>query len=507
VVRLMLNGSHTDPASVSVDRIRRVHQTVPGALILLRCWDVDDRRGVAHQKMAADPLGFARRQVDWWLAVVDGLDDVPLEQLMAGLNNEVNVDQYGAQLFSYTMAAMDYASRNGLRLGVGMFSVGTPGKPGESQYDMTYYSAWEDAIVAGDHVLVLHEYMQPEGMYAVWTDEQGDERRDWQNLINRHVHWPMKRAKKIIGEWGVEGLLFNRHRHPEYGHNGWQSFPEWPATRIADEYVTCCQVADPSVLAICQFIADAPDRTWHSFDVLPAYDALLARKHLCEVEVDAADTPTEVYIPVVNAPAVNQPEPQEAKPMNGTLDPNVMMAILDVESGAAFGEGGRLVIRFEAHVFRDRLRNDGLFSTCFRVADKRPWEAPQYARVNESAPWWPIHTGRQSDEWTAFELASRLNRRAAAESISMGRPQLMGFNHARVGYPTAEAMFQAFGRRQDGEAAQIVAFVNYMLDNPALMRAVRERDWRAIAAAYNGAGSVDRYSGLLEAAWRKRTAA
>jgi len=49
VVRLMLNGKYTDPASVSVDRIRRGHQTVPGALILLRCWDVDDRRGVAVQ--------------------------------------------------------------------------------------------------------------------------------------------------------------------------------------------------------------------------------------------------------------------------------------------------------------------------------------------------------------------------------------------------------------------------------------------------------------------------
>ncbi|MDI9548423.1 MAG: N-acetylmuramidase domain-containing protein, partial [Chloroflexota bacterium] len=120
------------------------------------------------------------------------------------------------------------------------------------------------------------------------------------------------------------------------------------------------------------------------------------------------------------------------------------------------------------------------------------------------SPWWAIHTGSQADEWRAFELAGRLDYRAAVESISMGRPQIMGFNHARVGYPTAEAMFAAFARRQDGEAAQIIAMLNYMLSDAELVRAIRQRDWREIARRYNGSGSVETYSPLLEAAWRSR---
>ena len=118
-------------------------------------------------------------------------------------------------------------------------------------------------------------------------------------------------------------------------------------------------------------------------------------------------------VPVPVPPPVTPPDSTPPAIPAGVLDPAVMMAILDVESGAAFGEGGRLVIRFEAHVFRDRLRNkfhdqlrsDVLFSAHFQIADSQPWAAPQYARENESSPWWAIHTGSQADEWRAFELA------------------------------------------------------------------------------------------------------
>lgn len=82
----------------------------------------------------------------------------------------------------------------------------------------------------------------------------------------------------------------------------------------------------------------------------------------------------------------------------------------------------------------------------------------------------------------------------------------MGFNHERVGYGSVEQMFAAFADRQSGEAAQIVAFINYMLTDADLMAAVRARDWRTIAAKYNGSGGVDVYAPRLEAAWRRRSA-
>lgn len=308
VVRLMLHGSHTDPNSVDVNRIHRVHETVPGALLLLRVWDVDDRNGEAHRAMAANPIAEAGKQLDWWARVFDRIS-VPRGHLIAGLNNEVNPATMGAALYAYTERACRLGTQREIRLGAGVFSVGNPGKPGEGPFDMTYFARLEDVMLLGDHVWLFHEYMQPEGMYAVWTDDEGHERHDFGNLINRHTHWPSKRVKKIIAEWGIDGLLFGRHPHPQYGNSGWKHFPElWTPERYADEYVACCQVADESVIAICPFMSDNPDQTgkWWSFDVLPAYGELLARKHLCEIDVQPS-TPTTVYIPVASGPPQAQP--------------------------------------------------------------------------------------------------------------------------------------------------------------------------------------------------------
>ncbi len=169
VVRLMLPGSHTDPNSVDVQRIRRVYETAPDALIVLRVWDVDDRNGEAHRAMAANPTAEAGKQLDWWARVFDRVT-VPRGHLIAGLNNEVNPHTMGAPLYAYTERACLLGTQREIRLGCGVFSVGNPGKPGESPFDMTYFARLEDVMLLGDHVWLLHEYMQPEGMYAVWTD-------------------------------------------------------------------------------------------------------------------------------------------------------------------------------------------------------------------------------------------------------------------------------------------------------------------------------------------------
>ena len=487
VVRLMLPGSYTDPASVSVEKVRRVHDTVPGATILLRCWDVDDRNGEAHAEMGADPFGLAQRQVDWWSVVADRAG-VPREFLMAGLNNEVNVDRYGAQLFDYGTAAMRRAAARGLRLCVGMFSVGTPGKPGESSYDMRYFAHWEDDIVRGRHALGLHEYAQPEGMYCVWTDEEGQERHDWQNLINRHIHWPGA-IPKIIGEWGIDGLLFNRHADPTYGNSGWLNFPElWPATRLGDEYVACCQVADPTVQAICQFGWDLPDRKWNSFSPEPAAAELLARRALCEVAVqDAGEEPDNtVHIPAVVVGQPVTPAPQPTPQASKIVDPLVAEAIMQVESGGqGFSPSGRLKVRVEAHLLLNpSYGNPPAFAGRFRFNPENYLQAWYRA---ESGQWIEYHALGQPGEWAALELALVIDRNAALRCTSMGASQVMGFNHAMIGYSTVEAMLAAFTRSGN---AHVLGLLNYCLAKPGLVQAMRVRDWAAIGQLYNGAASA-----------------
>lgn len=203
--------------------------------------------------------------------------------------------------------------------------------------------------------------------------------------------------------------------------------------------------------------------------------------------------------------SLEEPEPLPAPveptptPMpTGIIEPRVAQAILKIESNnQAFGKEG-LIIRFEAHVFKQYLKNDDLWARHFRVDKAKPWTNQEW-RQNENDAWQLIHTNDQTKEYRVLMFAGSFNREAALKATSMGAPQIMGLNHARIGYPTADAMFKAFGKAE----MQIIGFINFFLSDPALMDAMRRKDWREIAAKYNGASNIDVYAPLLEKAYRE----
>jgi hypothetical protein len=195
-----------------------------------------------------------------------------------------------------------------------------------------------------------------------------------------------------------------------------------------------------------------------------------------------------------------QPQPTPAPAPSGIIDPMVADAILRVESGGrTHGADGRVIIRFEAHVFKAQLGNDDLWGKHFSTDKQKPWEN-QLFRSHVDTPWWPIHTGKQDDEYGALKFARSLHVEAANRSISMGAPQIMGFNHARIGYRSATVMLEAF----QGAAMQALGFLNFCLSDPALFAAIQRKDWREIARRYNGAGQVDHYAALLAKAYADR---
>lgn len=204
-------------------------------------------------------------------------------------------------------------------------------------------------------------------------------------------------------------------------------------------------------------------------------------------------------LPAPTEPPVKPVEPQPM-PTAGVLDPQVLEAILMVESGGrGFGENGALVIRLEAHIFKSKLGNDALWAQHFDANDVRPWTEQEWRKIRGD-PWRTLHTGQQSEEYAAFSLAMDLNKEAAHLSISMGAAQIMGFNHARIGYPNAVAMFGAFQRSIN---AQLIGFINYFLTDAALVAAIRRKNWEAIALGYNGAGNVAEASAKYRAAYEK----
>ena len=196
-------------------------------------------------------------------------------------------------------------------------------------------------------------------------------------------------------------------------------------------------------------------------------------------------------------PPVTPPTPQP-KPDARRIDPRVMEAIMAVEAGRrTHNEDGNAIVRFEAHVFRSELRNDELWARHFRTGT--PVWTNQEWRPSPTDGWRNIHTGRQADEYAVLEFAQRLNREAAYRSISVGAPQIMGFHHARLGYATAQLMWQAF---TDSASAQMIAMCNFVLTDPALHAAINAHDFPRIGKIYNGQESAgEKYRAAYVRLW------
>lgn len=177
---------------------------------------------------------------------------------------------------------------------------------------------------------------------------------------------------------------------------------------------------------------------------------------------------------------------------NLNIDPADAVGVLVTESaGQPFGADGRMVIRFENHLFWRfwGKANPDVFNRHFRFGAVESWKE-HFWREQPDDPWLPCHTGENAAEWQVFDFARRLDPTAAIQSISMGAAQIMGFNYATVGYPTPAAMFAAF---EHDAGAQLRALFRFMEENN-LVDAIRARDYRRFAVVYNGPGQPDFYA-------------
>lgn len=151
------------------------------------------------------------------------------------------------------------------------------------------------------------------------------------------------------------------------------------------------------------------------------------------------------------------------------IPPAVALAVADVESGGSsgFAKNGRMIIRFEPYTFKDRSGKD--------------------------PP--PVKRGGQDREWGMLEAAMQIDREAALKSISMGMFQIMGFNYKTVGYPSVQAMFDAYSNSQDAQVQGFFDFVSSVSgdeyqDGPSIKldEAARKGNFLAFARGYNGRG-------------------
>jgi hypothetical protein len=175
------------------------------------------------------------------------------------------------------------------------------------------------------------------------------------------------------------------------------------------------------------------------------------------------------------------------------VDERVAKAVIKIESGGSGFRNGRLIMRFEPHVFKARF--NALFAEHFQMGDPA-WNGDGH-RVNVGGEWKPFH-GNQDMEYQAQLIAADIAERAAFDAASYGAGQIMGFNHAACGYSSAKAMAHEF---QQSEEAQLRAMFQYFKHSGALACLVAG-DLVGFAKIYNGPGQAQFYANKIREAMR-----
>lgn len=182
------------------------------------------------------------------------------------------------------------------------------------------------------------------------------------------------------------------------------------------------------------------------------------------------------------------------------LDETVVRAVLAIESGGRSFESGRMIIRFENHVFHDKIKTLapgllGVFADHFRYGSP-PW-TDHFVKLPGRTDWERQHDGGQPEEWVVFNYARSLHETAAMLSISMGSGQIMGGNYVIVGYPNVQAMFADYNHPKLGQYNQLAGFFSYVVNREGMLDAIRDKDWTRIARLYNGVGNEGHYAPIL----------
>lgn len=263
-------------------------QNLPHSLIIARDWALSEQ----HADMLRDPAGTGRRHAQEWHGHADRLGFDRANTLVLGIN-EPHVWEPGVPeaLTAYTVAFCDECARLGLRAGAMQLSVGWPANTGpDTPPDWSPFAPVEAAIRRGNHVLVCHEY---------WADQGPGENWGW--WAGRTLRCPW-RVPIVIGECGID--MYVKDASVPQHNRGWRGriSPERYAQELAEYAVRMS--ADPRFAGCCVFAVDYANNEWQSFDIEPAYGAILATP----VQPAIKPQTPQAYVPIVSKPPDGPPK-------------------------------------------------------------------------------------------------------------------------------------------------------------------------------------------------------
>jgi subtilisin family serine protease len=201
------------------------------------------------------------------------------------------------------------------------------------------------------------------------------------------------------------------------------------------------------------------------------------------------------------------------------VEPAAVLAVWQVESGGRGYTAGSTVLRVENHLvyrawgaqnqatFDDYLQfgtHPPLAPTdtyCGSTCD-RPWRCHR-SRQNTTDQFTCDHTSQQREQ-DVLALVTRLaGAEIALRCSSMGGPQILGENHAHLGYPTAVAMRDAFIA---DERWEVIGFFDFCRRDARLIAALHDHRWSDFAGIYNGPGQMQHYGQLVGDNYTRGTA-
>lgn len=170
--------------------------------------------------------------------------------------------------------------------------------------------------------------------------------------------------------------------------------------------------------------------------------------------------------------------------------PATLEAIAEVESnGFGWFDDGRIKILPEPHKFDDYLPK------ARRAEALRLGLASPSFEATRASGHYKRMTNGPGPRYAFLARLIAFDENAAFNAISVGRFQIMGFNHEVCGYPTAKAMFDAF---VDSEAEQLRAFGRFLVSKN-LKAALAAENFDLVEQRYNGGGLNGVYATRMRA--------
>jgi hypothetical protein len=257
-----------------------INENLPNALVVARIHALSEQ----HDDMLKDPVGTGIRHANEWNEHANRLGLDRSRTLVLG-QNEPRVWDPGVPeaLRLYTIALCDKATELGLRVGAMQLSVGWPGNDGpNTPPNWTLWHDVDNAIRRNRGALVLHEY---------WADNGPGENWGW--WAGRSLKCPWQ-VPIVIGECGID--IYVKDSSVAHANRGWRGHVD--AARYARELADYVgrMSADARFVGCCVFAADYANGEWASFDIEPAYQAILATP-IPDVK------PTTIHIPGVSTGA------------------------------------------------------------------------------------------------------------------------------------------------------------------------------------------------------------